>query len=212
MSMMFRQLKASLVALLEVHAAGRFRVFASQRQGKRAEEFVGTGRTVRVYYADGSFPESSGSMGGPMDHSVTMTLELLVVEPATVDLAVLEGTATTAQQRIAALSAGSFAADRADDHFDEFVDILFQIIMDARNQDLGMAKYTVGSRWINSVVKRDVQPAGEFVLLAGEMRFTASVTETVTGETPIDCDIINGDINIKDDSVQKTGISTASEE
>lgn len=211
MTMVFRQVKASLVALLEAHAAGRFRVFGSQRQALSAAEFVGVGRAVRVYYTSGDFPKSAGSARGPIDHSLTFGLEMIVVEPSEVDLAVLENQGASNAQRIAALAAGTIAADRADDAMDEFAEILFQIIMDARNQDLGLARYTVGSRWVRGMVKRPMEPIGEYAMLGGEMTLTCSVEETVTGGTPIAAELISGDVTIKDDNVQKTGVESEPE-
>jgi hypothetical protein len=209
--MMFRQVKASLVALLEDNSGGQFRVFGSQRQGQSAAEFVGAGRAVRVYYSGGDFPKSAGSLRGPVDHSLQFTLELLVVEPSEVDLSVLESPTATPAQRVTALAGGRLAADRADDAFDEFAELLFQIIMDARNQDLGLADYTVGSRWIRSVNKRAVEPIGEYVMLAGEMNLIGSVEETVSGVVPVAGEIISGDITIKDDPALNTGAESSVE-
>jgi hypothetical protein len=150
-------------------------------------------------------------MRGPVDHSVQFTLEMFVCEPSEVDVSVLESPTATDADRSTALAAGRLAADRADDAFDEFAELLFQIIMDARHQDLGLADYTVGSRWVRSVTKNAVQPAGEFVMLAGEMNLIGSVEETVTGAVPVVGETISGDITIKDDDALNTGVESSVE-
>lgn len=206
MTMMFRQVKAALVTLLETAAAGRYRVFSSQAQGKSAEEFTGNNRTVRVYYDGGSFDKSRGAVNGNMDHDVRFNLELIVVEEAETDLSVLSDDSATAAERIAALSGSNIASDRADDSLDELAEIVYQVIMDARNQWFGMTKYSIGSRWISGISKNNVEPNGEYVCITGSLALTANVTEEITGETPIAGVVISGDILIKDDPEQKTGL------
>jgi hypothetical protein len=206
--MKFRELKASLVTLLETNAAGQFRVFSSQTQGKSAEEFTGTNRTIRVYFGSGDFPRSGGSQRGPMKHDLNFNMELIVVESAEVDLAVLENPASTPAEKIAALNAANTAADQADDSWDEFADLVFQIIMDARNQDLGLAQFDVRSRWLQTITKSPVEPMGEYVVLTGTMTMNCNVQEVVTGATPVPGDILSGDILIKDDNTQQTGVET----
>ena len=206
MTMQFRQLKASVIALLEANAVGLFRVEGSQPQAQSAEEFLGNDRSVRVFYGAGDFTKSSSSMAGPFTHEVNFGLQFTIVQPATVDLSVLTDPNATPAQRIAALAASGSAADLADDSFDEFVDLVFQILMDARNQWLGLPKYSTGDRWVSGIKKNDVETFGEYVVLTGQVILTASLEEVVEGETPIAGDILSGDIEIKDDPEQQTGL------
>jgi hypothetical protein len=206
--MTFRLVKSALVDLLAANAGGAFRVEGAQQQAQDANEFTGVKRSVRVFYSSGNFPKSGGSANGPFDHDLRFGLQLTVVQPASVDLAVLEDPTATGSQRVAALAASDAAADLADASFDEFADLVFQIIMDARNEDLGLPAYTVGSRWIESVTKNNIDPLGEYVALTGTVSFTCSVEETNSGETPILGDTLHGTITIKDDVVQATELDS----
>lgn len=206
MTMKFRTVKSSLVNLLEAEAAGRFRTFASQTQGKSAADFSGTNRTVRVFYSNGDF-DKNRSVRGPYGHDLTFDLEFIVAENALVDLTVLNDPNATPAQKMSALAAKANASDLADDSWDEFADIIFQIIMDARNIDLGLADYTVSSRWVTNIQKNDIEPVGEYVVLTGKMVLTAHVEEIVSGETPVAGDKIVGTVTIKDDpNTNNTGV------
>jgi hypothetical protein len=193
--MEFRNLKASLVTLLGDAAAGEYRVYGYQTQPKGADEFVGKKRSVRAFYSQGDFPKSGGSLRGPFNHDVRFGLEIIVVENATMDLSVLNDPSSTATERADALAAKTDAADLADDSWDEFAELLYQTIMDARNQDLGLAEFVVGSRWLQAMKKDPPNAGGKQVILTGTLILTCSVVENVTGETPSAGELISGDIN-----------------
>lgn len=205
--MKFIELKASIVQLLGSAAAGRFRVYGYQTQPQGADEFVGNNRSIRVAYTDGNFPRSGGSMRGPINHDVQFNIELIVAGRSTMDLSVLESEGGTAAQRASAIAAKTDAAEIADNSMDELAAIVFQILMDARNQDLGLPDFSVGSRWVDSIRKDPVSPFGEYVILQGKITMTASIDEVVAGEMPVAGEVISGDITeINGDTVQGTGV------
>jgi len=207
-TMAFRTVKTAIETLLNanVGAPARFRVFGYQAQQRGASDFLGNDRAVRVYYNKGNFPKSAASVEGPFDHQLTFTLELITVAQAEADLTALNDPNSTDGDRAAALLASKPAAQAADESMDEFMEIIFQILMDARNQDLGLPKYSIDARWIMSMDKDPAIPTGKYVVLTGAIEVTCAAEEIVTGEQPvtpadpsilIDMESIDGDTNQK---------------
>ncbi len=182
MTMAFRTIKANLVTLLGTQAAGRYRVLGFQEMGKTVEVVNNTDRLVEVYYKSGDFPKSGGSMFATTKHGMTFRIDMSVSRAASVDLTVLNNPASTPVQIAAALTAFDSAKELVDDSFDELFDIIYNILMDPRNQEFGGVKYSVGSRWINGVDKDEISPRGEYAILTGTMRITCSAPEELTGE------------------------------
>lgn len=208
--MNFRTIKEALVLLLGSEAAGRYRTIGYQEQGQSAEEVLGVLRSVQVFYTRGAFPKNAGSINGPTEHEITFTLDLTVSAPSEGPLSVLNDPGATPAELIAAIAAFREAADVADYYFDEFADILYQIIMDARNQDLGLPLPEVpppdpdnrlkriADRWIGSIDKNPPQPRGEYVILTGTMQLTCSIDEQVLGDEGIAGDEIDVSIQPND--------------
>jgi len=187
--MNFRTIKEALVLLLGSNAAGRYRTIGYQEQGQAAEEILGTDRSIQVYYTRGAFPKSAGSINGPTEHEITFTLDLSVAAPSEGPLSVLNDPDATPAELITAIANFRQASDVADGSFDEFVEILYQIIMDARNQDLGLplpppddSLTRIADRWIGAIEKNAPVPRGEYVILTGTMSLTCSIDEQVLGD------------------------------
>lgn len=180
--MQYRTLKAAVVALLGAAAAGRFRVVGYKPHGMAAEEALGVLRTVQVFYTGGKFPKNAGSHLGPMMHDVTLKIDLAVASATQGDLAALTDPASTAADFAAALTSFQEAAELADTDLDELADIVWQILMDGRNIDLGMGAGNVANRWIDGIDKTGPGPRGEYVAMSGSMDLTCRVSESLLGD------------------------------
>ena len=170
------------MSVLGAAAAGRFRTIGYQDQGKAADEVIDEDRAVQVYFDRGTFPKSGGSINGPMRHDLTLRVELTAGKAAAGDLSVLESAGSTPAQIAAALAAFGNASSAADDSFDELADIVYQILMAADNQDLGLAVGEVSSRWITEITKNPPNARGQYVVITGNMDLTCTVSEAVTGD------------------------------
>jgi hypothetical protein len=211
MTMKFRDVKASLVTLLGDAAAGRYQVVGYEPLPRAARDYEGDKRTVRVFYNKGQFPKGGGSITSPVNHNVSITLELICTSASEVDLGTLEDPESTDAQRAAALVGSTPAALLADESWDEFADILWNVIMAPQNQWLGFGgdtdeKYKVSNRWIDDAEKDRLIPDGEYCILTGFMTLGFTVKEqsdqglpaTAHGPSTTDFTPIDGD------TVQKT--------
>jgi hypothetical protein len=183
--MTFRTIKASTLQILADAAAARFNVVGYQKQTKNESESKLNNRTVQLFYKDGDFPNAGGANTDVTKHTATYALQLTVSAPSKVDLNVLQNPTSTEGQLSAAVNALQESAAICDDLFDELVDIVYQIIMDARNYDLGQPKGTIADRWISSAQKDDPVPRGALTTLTGMLLFTVKMMETVDGDTGV---------------------------
>jgi len=204
--MKFRTIKESVKTLFANSAAGRYTVAGSQKQTKSAEEVIDNNRLIQVYYSRGSFLKSGGSMRGPNDHEITFKIGFTVSKAAAGDISVLNNPNATALQLQTAIANIANASDLADASIDELFDIAYQIIMDARNIDLGLAEGIVSSRWITDIQKDDPLPRGELLVITGSSNLTLKTSEDVTGETPIPATAISTDFSIEDDLGDNAGV------
>ena len=205
--MAFRIIKESLVnAVLGPSELGRFRTVGFRRQGRAAEEVAGVKRTVQAFYAGGEFSKSAGRTIGPKQHDITFRLELSVAAASRVDLSLISSGAASPVQISLALSEFQEASALADDSFDELAEIVFQIIMDARNADLGLAKGVLSNRWISRISKDEPLPRGEMVVLTGSMELTCRAAEAVTGATGTVGGIFDVTVDIDGDDVERAGV------
>jgi hypothetical protein len=209
--MMFRRVKDSIINnVLGPASAGRFRVVEYQRQAKAAEEVVGNNRLVQVFYSAGDLPKSAGRRRGPVSHDITFKVELTVAAAACSDLAILDDSGSTDQERAAALRNVLESGARTDAAFDELVDLVFQALMDARNIDVGLDKGTVSNTWVDRIEKNDPLDKGEYVTLTGSMMFTCRVSEDVTGINLDEGDaggkIFDTTVDADGDDIEKTGV------
>lgn len=205
--MKFRTIKAAVKTLLTDSASSRYTVAGSQRQTKSAEEVIDNSRLIQVYYQRGMFPNRGGSISyGVKDHEITIKISFTVSKAASGDIATLNNSESTAGQIQTAIANIAFASDLCDDSIDELFDIVYQVIMDARNINLGLSADIVSNRWITDFQKDDPLPRGELIVLTGSCNLTCKAAEVVTGETPKTGKIIDTDLEIKDDLGDNAGV------
>lgn len=210
--MNFRTVTAAIQTILGDAAAGRFSVIGYRRQGRDAEEIRGDKRSVQVYFSSGDFPKSAGRSSGSTQHQMTFNVDLSVSAPAKVNLAAITTPGATAGQIATALSALQEAADIADEAMDELMEMVYQILMDARNFDLGLDRGIVSSRWVGSLNKDDPQPQGSLVVLTGRIQYTCQTVEAIVGEIGVAATGgISTVIDIIGDDVERTGVDAAPE-
>jgi hypothetical protein len=185
MTMNFRTIKASLISILGAAAAGRYRTIGYQQQGQSADENLSTNRSVQVFYQSGEFDKSGGAISGPVMHDPTFAIQMTVAEAAKADLATINNAGSTPAQIAAALAAMQNAESLADDSMDELIDIIYNVIMDAENVDLGLNAGDVADRWIGSAQKNEPLRRGELVVLTAAMQLTCACDEEVTGDSGI---------------------------
>jgi len=200
MVMQFRTVKDSLLSLLVASEAGRYQTIGFQRERKGADEVKGNNRLVQLYYSRGSFPRSASSLSGPFQHKPTYQVDLTVSEAATVDLSTLNNESASAADRITALAARAEAAKLADDSLDELFDVVFQVIMDARQRDLDLGIGGVADIYISDFQKDEPDVSGRLVTITAAFIVAVSMEEIVSGETSIAQDqlVSGGSINTFD--------------
>ena len=178
----FRTVKNALVQVIGDQSLNRFRVIGYQVQNKNADALVGNNRLVQVYYSDGSFPKSAGRMRGPKIHELSIDIDMSASAQAEGDVSVIESETSTFAQKSAAVAAIRTAAERADVHLDEVIDAVYQIVMDARNENLGLPVGVIASRWVERIQKDTLMERGDLVVKTATMRYTCRVSESVPGD------------------------------
>lgn len=180
--MQFRTIKQAIVDLLGSQAAGRYTVESYQRQSHSADEILNNLRHVSVYYVSGGFPEAESALEqGPYDHEMTFRVELLLSADSKTDLRVLTDPNASSDAYASAIAASLPATANADALFDELVDIVWNILIDTPNRDLGLAQYTIERRWIRNVNKEHPLARGEYMVLAGTMDYVCRAVEKTAG-------------------------------
>jgi hypothetical protein len=202
--MNFRTVKTAIVNLLGVSAAGRYRTIGYQKQAESAEGILDSNRTVQVFYSEGKFPKSAGSLNGPVAHEVTILIQLAVAKSAGCDLSVIEDENSTPAQIAAAIAAMQPAAELADESLDELVDVVYQVLMDAAI-DLSLIA-PISNKWIESIRKDQPLPRGDLVVLTGEMMLTFRVTEELTGAALTPGQSIDTEVEFDEDETGKAGV------
>ena len=177
----------AILALLNANAAGQFTVEGYQRESHGVDEITGKLRHVSTFYRSGDFDKSkSGWVAGPFKHAMTFAVELLLAEPASMDLTVLDPkVSATPEQRASALAASIEAGANADVSWDELAGLVFNILTDPVNLQLGQTAVVIADRWISNLRKSAPAPVGDRVVLSGTMDYTCMVIETPTGATPV---------------------------
>jgi hypothetical protein len=182
--MLFRTVKQALETTLMSNANGQFTVEGYQRQSHAAEEILGTLRHVSVFYSRGAFDKArSGWLSGPWKHAMTFTVQLELSAQASMDLSVLNPNVTaTGAQRMAALAASQTAGIVADEYWDQLAEIVWQILINPVNQQLGLTPpIGISDRWIDNISKEHPAPVGEYVILTGTMDYSCLGSETTAG-------------------------------
>ena len=208
--MQFEKIKDSIINnVLGPVEAGQFRTVGYQKQTEDAVDMKDEDRVVQVFYSAGQFPQSASSINGPYQHEMSFRVELSVAKAAEVDIAILTNPGSTDVQRALAMQGFVESSSLADASFDELFRIVYQILMDARNIDLGLAKGEVADRWVNQIKKDEPITDGEFAIITGSMVLTCTSKEPALGDTgTIGAKDINVKIDIQDDDVEKTGVET----
>jgi hypothetical protein len=178
--MQFRVVRDALRRLLANQAAGAFTVIGLQKAGKSPED-VANGCLVEVFFQRSAFPKNAGAMAGPNRHDLTFQINLTVSKASVADVAVLEDPDATATQMAASLGDMKESGVLADDALDELFEVVYQIVMDARNMDLGLDDGIVSSRWISELIKEEPVAGGNYTVITGSVLFTCSVSEDVLG-------------------------------
>jgi hypothetical protein len=181
--MMFREVKEALKNLLVDQAEGRFRVIGFQRQSKNADEVLNNDRLVQVYYSEGDFLKSAGRMKGSKTHDIKIEIDMTVSAKATVDLGILDNSSASESQKFTALAELKEAAERADEKIDELIELVYQILMDARNEKLTFEAGEISSRWIGGITKDAIIERGDLVVKTANMKYTCRVQEAVLGDS-----------------------------
>lgn len=200
--MQFRVVKAAVKDVLNTDAAGRYQVVGFQRQGSGSEERKLP--TVTVFYREGDFDKANGSIAGPNQHDVELSVQLMVVTSSKGDLSGLQS-ATTPAELAAALASFSDASETADEALDELADNIYQVLMDPSNEFFGLARGAVSSRWVGNIRKDQPMPRGQSVILTGSVRLTCRVEEqllSATGTPGTEFDTV---VDIDGDDTEKTG-------
>lgn len=206
--MMFRQVKAALVAELEAGAAGRFYVVKSQKQSISAEKQLQTPR-VMVNFANSSYASDNSSFQVEHDSTLNFVIKISVASPLLVDLATLNDENALPSARATALANAQDVCDTANDLINEISDNVYQVIEDARNYDLGFAVGLVRDRHIDNLTIYEAQRDGQLVLASSVIDFSCKVTELVDGETgtaaAVDA-VADGDIHANDEDTINAGV------
>jgi hypothetical protein len=204
--MQFRIVGEAIKTLLASYAGGAFTVIGHQKSGK-APESTATGCTVEVFLHRDDFPKQGGSMAGPNRGDLTFNLTLTASKAASVNLAVLEDSSAANGEISAALSAMQESGAIADAAIDELFENVYQIIMDARNMDLGLTPGDVSSRWIGQFLKDVPILQGNYTVVTGTALLTCTVSEQVVGYSePTITPVIDLDLEVQSDESAPAGV------
>ena len=196
--------------------SGRFITIGGKRQRDSAKA-INDKRKVMVIYNSGDFPEGGSAQYGPVRHDMTFDVVLIEATPAKADLSVLNNENASPDDKAEALRQMAEPSIEANRNMNEFIRIIWQILMDLRNDQMGMVPpddrpnlKLVSNRWISNISKGDPVPEGEFVVLTASMSLTLTVSEDVTGDdlpvTPEDGVVFDGDLELKEDDVAAQGV------
>lgn len=211
--MNFRVLKDNLeTILLDSSTPSGYEVVGHQVQGAGAKETLGSKRRVQVFYDSGDFSKSNAAIsGGPVQHEITYRIELTVSAESKADLTVINDSGSSAAEIAAAISSFQTAAGEADNALDEFFEIIYQVLMDSRNEDIGTTgpPFIVSSRWVGGMQKDNPLGQGEYVVLTGTIEFTCMAVEEVLGDTgtPAGTGAYDQTTDLEGDDNEKTGVT-----
>lgn len=213
--MEFQNLVKSVVEnVLGKNERGRFRTVGYQRQDTDAQENLGLDRSVQVFYAGGAFPKSAGRARGTTMHDVTLRLELTVALEPEGDTQTITDENATESEIIAGLKAFQNSSQEADRLLDELWAIVYQILMDANNVNMGLlppddqpSAQMVANRWVDGFQKDDPIEQGGAMILTGKALLTARVAEAIIGVEGVTAtEGVSTSLGINEDPVQQTGL------
>ncbi len=203
--MLFRTYTAAIGAMLEAAQGTDFITVGYGARSKDASEYLDKKRTVEVVYKGGSFPKSTGARGDSINHQMSWEVTLTVSKATSGDLAVLNSSSSTPVELATAIANMKLAEHAADESMNELADLVFQIFMSASNRDLELDG-PVANTWIDDFRKDDPGNIGELVVLRGKFMFSAQGKEDITGDTPVTGVSVDIEMEINEDTVQKTGV------
>lgn len=190
--MNFIAIKAGIVAILVAAAAGQYEVVGAQRQREGSQD-INQKKKVAVYFLDDEFDVNSGSPNGDVQSDPTYQIELKVSEKGKINDV----------NDPASLESAEFIADT---QLDLFFDLIYQILMDARNMDLGLTVGTISNRFIKTIKKGKISSDGETVVIVGTMNLTCRTAESVSGDVGVAGVGNKSTIEANEDEFAKTGI------
>jgi len=186
MNMIFEHVRDALVDLFGSKQGTAWNTIGFIERDQSAAE-NNSKRTVQVYYNSGDFPKGSSSPSGPVQHNMTFNLILTVSEKSTGDLVALSA-AETAEEYAAALATFSRSEFLADRSMDEFIRLIFSVLMDPQNRNLGLPATVglrkipnIGNRWVPTVRKEQPNTKGEFCTMRAMITLTGLVPEDLLG-------------------------------
>ena len=179
--MNFRVIKDAILETLCINQGSDFRVVGHQKQTKSAKEVTNDNKLVQVLYREGELPARGSSNISGAKHNLIFNIEFTVSAAAKGDIATATDSTATALERAAAISAIKEAVEMVDCQLDEFIDRVYQILMDASNRDFGLAKGIVSGRRIERIRKDDTIEDGSLVLKTGMFDLVCSTFEAVQG-------------------------------
>ena len=200
--MTYREIKAAYLTLLADQSLGQFRVLGYYAQTKHSEAVKESKQLLEIIYSQGQFPKNSSAQYGPVSHDISFDVVLTPSAGAKGDLSSLENPYAPTETKAAALASIKAASAEADDNLDSFIDSVFQILMDARNDNAGLPVGTIANRFIDSIQKFDALEHGNLVVRTAVIKFSCRVSENIRGETGTAPDIIT----ISSDLSEATGI------
>lgn len=215
MRMNFEILEDSIIDNVLIPAeAGRYETVGGHGQRDSAAR-INENRKVMVFYNDGLFSESSGAAYDEVQHDVSFDIVLTEATAADADLSVLQDDTASEADKAAALRAMKLPSVKANRSMNRFIAIVYQILMDKRNDQLGIKPpddrprlKQVSKRWIESISKGDPVPEGEFVILTSAIRLTCRVPEQIIGDDlpAVQETDINVDMATDGDDTTETGV------
>lgn len=179
-TMVFEDLRDSLLTLLQTKAGSRFRAIGVQHQSFSSKEIKGDLRTVQVFLNTSDYPASGKQK---FKHDVSFQIELSVSSPSKGDKATIADDTALASARQAALLAVQDGIDLVDKSMDELWRMVTQVLKDPTNEDIGLASYVVSDPVLNGFRKNQVLDKGTLTTLTGSATWSATIDETTPGAT-----------------------------
>jgi len=183
--MQFEKIRDSLITYLGSKQGTEWKTIGYPERDQSAEE-INELRTVQVYYNSGDFPIGSGSLTGPVRHDMSFSIMLTIAVASTGDKDALEN-AETAAEYAAAAATFSSSEELADREIDWFMRTIYQTVMAANFQNLGISASDcrISNRWIGSFRKELPKQHGNFTTSRSLLTLTARTPEQIPGESVI---------------------------
>lgn len=170
----FIEVSQATADLLVANANGEFVVVGYEPFPRDVRDYLGRGRTVRVFYSGGKFSEHRRNQ---YDHYFELSVELCVAAEAETDLDTLMDGSATQVELAAAMASVRPSAGVAEKQFNELLGLVMDILGDPANAWLGLDKYRVKGNDFVEVKKDRLLPFGEHAVLTGVLVLGITVVE-----------------------------------